>query len=120
MAASSAHPIRRRFGRPSNKWLQRRPPPPPRPAPARPDGAEMSTVALRRAEAGPIAAATRDRALLHEFLERDRLFAAYAICDLDDREFPRTRWALARQGDDVVAIGVEYEGSSPQPLFVMG
>ena len=80
----------------------------------------MSTVALRRAEVGPVAATTRDRTALREFLERDRLFAAYAICDLDDREFPRTRWALARQGEDVVALGVEYEGSSPQPLLVMG
>src|SRR5512141_497354 len=80
----------------------------------------MSTVAIRRAEAGPIAATTRDRTVLREFLERDRLFAAYAICDLDEREFPRTRWALAHQGDDVVALGVEDEGSSPQPLLVMG
>jgi ribosomal protein S18 acetylase RimI-like enzyme len=80
----------------------------------------MSTVAIRRAEAGPIAVVTRDRAVLREFLERDRLFAAYAICDLDEREFPRTRWALARQGDEVVAIGVEYDGTSPQPLLVFG
>ena len=80
----------------------------------------MSTVAIRRAEVGPTAATTRDRELLREFLERNRLFAAYAICDLDDREFPRTRWAVARQGEDVVALGVEYEGGSPQPLFVLG
>lgn len=80
----------------------------------------MATVALRRAEAGPIAAPTRDRAVLRGFLERDRLFAAYAICDLDEREFPRTRWAVARQGSEVVALGVEYAGASPQPLFVLG
>ena len=80
----------------------------------------MSTGAIRRAEAGPIAATTRDRVVLREFLERDRLFAAYAICDLDEREFPRTRWAVAQQADEVVALGVEYEGSSPQPLLVMG
>jgi ribosomal protein S18 acetylase RimI-like enzyme len=83
----------------------------------------MATLVLRRAEAGPIAVQTRDRALLRAFLERDRLFAAYAICDLDEREFPRTRWAIARQdGSDteVVALGVEYSGTSPQPLFLMG
>jgi ribosomal protein S18 acetylase RimI-like enzyme len=80
----------------------------------------MATVALRRAEAGPIALPTRDRALLRGFLERDRLFAAYAICDLDEREFGRTRWAAARLGDSVVALGVEYDGPSPQPLLVMG
>jgi ribosomal protein S18 acetylase RimI-like enzyme len=80
----------------------------------------MASVAIRRAEAGPLATPTRDRTLLRGFLERDRLFAAYAICDLDEREFPKTRWAIARNGDQVVALGVEYDGASPQPLFVMG
>ena len=42
---------------------------------------------------------TSDRILLRAFLERDRLFAAYAICDLDDREFNRTRWGGAFEGD---------------------
>jgi ribosomal protein S18 acetylase RimI-like enzyme len=64
--------------------------------------------------------ATRDRALLRTFLERDRLFAAYAICDLDDKEFARTRWAVALDGDGPVAVALEYNGSAPQPLFVMG
>jgi ribosomal protein S18 acetylase RimI-like enzyme len=80
----------------------------------------MATVALRRSEAGPVALPTRDRAILRGFLERDRLFAAYAICDLDEGEFPKTRWAVARQGSEVVALGVEYSGASPQPLFLMG
>jgi ribosomal protein S18 acetylase RimI-like enzyme len=80
----------------------------------------MSTVAIRRVEVGPSAAITRDRALLRDYLERDRLFAAYAICDLEDPEFPKTRWAVAREGNEVVALGVEYDGPSPQPLLVMG
>jgi ribosomal protein S18 acetylase RimI-like enzyme len=80
----------------------------------------MATVAIRRVETGPIAVPTRDREMLRGFLDRDRLFAAYAICDLDDREFGKTRWAVARDGSEVAAVGVEYEGSSPQPLLVMG
>jgi ribosomal protein S18 acetylase RimI-like enzyme len=64
--------------------------------------------------------ATRDRDLLREFLERDRLTAAYAICDLDDREFPRTRWGVALDGPSPIAVVMEYTGLSPQPLFVMG
>jgi ribosomal protein S18 acetylase RimI-like enzyme len=64
--------------------------------------------------------ATRDRAFLRMFLERDRLLAAYAICDLDDREFARTRWGVAMDGRDPVAIALEYNGIAPQPLFVMG
>jgi ribosomal protein S18 acetylase RimI-like enzyme len=63
---------------------------------------------------------TRDRVLLREFLEQDRLFAAYAICDLDEREFDRTRWGVAFDGDQAIALGLEYTGLAPQPLFVMG
>ena len=34
---------------------------------------------------------------------RDRLLAAYAICDLEDREFGKTRWGGAFEGDRLVA-----------------
>jgi ribosomal protein S18 acetylase RimI-like enzyme len=64
--------------------------------------------------------ATRDRELLRDFLESDRLRAAYALCDLEDREFARTRWGVALDGDEPVAVVLEYGGLTPQPLFVMG
>ena len=81
----------------------------------------MATVAIDRGAAQRIVAReTVDRALLRAFLERDRLLAAYAIGDLDDREFDRARWGIATDGDDVIALAVEYGGLSPQPLFVMG
>jgi RimJ/RimL family protein N-acetyltransferase len=67
-----------------------------------------------------VARPTTDRAQLRAFLERDRLFAAYALCDLDDREFKRTRWGIATAGDEPVALALEYGGLTPQPLFVMG
>jgi len=67
-----------------------------------------------------VARATADRTMLRAFIERDRLFAAYAVADLDDREFGRTRWAVATAGDEPIAVGVEYSGPTPQPLFVMG
>ncbi len=63
---------------------------------------------------------TSDRALLRAFLERDRLYAAYALCDLDEREFGRTRWGIAFDGADAVAVALEYAGLAPQPVFVMG
>ena len=69
----------------------------------------MATVAVGQ-RTGLVARSTTDRALLRTFLERDRLFAAYAICDLEDREFGRTRWGIATQGSDVVAVGMEYGG----------
>lgn len=63
---------------------------------------------------------TRDRGLLRDFLERDRLMAGYALCDLDDREFPRTRWGVALSEGQPTALAMEYTGLSPQSLFVMG
>ena len=81
----------------------------------------MTTVAVEgRRDRSVVARATADRGLLRAFLERDRLFAAYAICDLEDREFSRTRWGVALSGDEPVAIGLEYGGLTPQPLFLMG
>lgn len=80
----------------------------------------MATVAVGERGRPVAARATTDRRLLRSFLDRDRLFAAYAICDLEDREFGRTRWGIATSGDEVVAVGLEYGGLTPQPLFVMG
>ena len=80
----------------------------------------MTTVAISRREASITTSVTTDRALLRAFLERDRIYAGYAICDLDDREFPRTRWGAAWSGGSIVAVVLEYTGGSPQPLFAMG
>lgn len=63
---------------------------------------------------------TNDRELIRSLLDRDRLFAAYAICDLDDREFGKTRWGVALDGGEPVAVVLEYSGPTPQPLFAMG
>lgn len=63
---------------------------------------------------------TRDRVLLREFLEADRLYAAYALCDLDEREFSKTRWGVAFDRGRPIALALEYGGLAPQPLFVMG
>jgi ribosomal protein S18 acetylase RimI-like enzyme len=61
-----------------------------------------------------------DREAIRGFLERDRLFAAYALCDLEDREWARSHWGAAWQADELIAVALEYAGLSPQPLFVMG
>jgi RimJ/RimL family protein N-acetyltransferase len=82
----------------------------------------MASVAIsgRRARGALTVRTVQDRTVLREFLEQDRLFAAYALCDLEDREFSRTRWGAAFQGERLVAIALEYSGMTPQPLFVMG
>ena len=58
--------------------------------------------------------------MLRDFLETDRLYSAYALCDLDDREFLRTRWGVALVGGKPIAVVLQYAGYSPQPIFVMG
>jgi ribosomal protein S18 acetylase RimI-like enzyme len=69
---------------------------------------------------GLVVRPSTDRGLLRDVLERDRIYAAYALCDLDDREFGRTRWGVAFAGSDPVAVVLEYAGLAPQPVFVMG
>jgi len=81
----------------------------------------VTTRAVARRERKSISVhETADRAMLRAFLETDRLFAAYALCDLDDREFLRTRWGVATSGGRPVAVVLQYAGYSPQPVFVMG
>lgn len=79
----------------------------------------MASVALGQ-RGTLVARPTTDRALLRAFLGQDRLFAAYALCDLEEREFRRTRWGVALDGDRPVAVGLEYGGLTPQPMFLMG
>ena len=83
--------------------------------------AAVTAGAFARRERGTILAQeTSDRAMLRAFLEGDRLFSAYALCDLDDREFLRTRWGVALVGGELIAVVLQYAGYSPQPIFVLG
>ena len=80
----------------------------------------MATAVLDRSTARLVAEPTTDAALIRSFLERDRLFAAYALADLEDRNPNRAKWGIARAGDDVVSLVLEFGGPSPQPLFIAG
>ena len=79
-----------------------------------------SVAATGRRTRGLAIRSVSDRGQLRAFLEMDRLLAAYAICDLEDREFGKTRWGGAFDGERLVAVALEYSGLTPQPLFVMG
>ena len=86
-------------------------------APARPRTiAEGRVVAGRGIEA----TATRDRNLVWAFLERDRLFAGYALCALEERAFERARWGIATRDGEPVALAMEQGGPAPQPVFLVG
>ncbi len=83
----------------------------------------MASVAHERARVRERAiqvSATRDRDLLRGFLEGDRIRAAYALCDLEDREFAKSRWGVATESGVTIAVVLEFGGLTPQPLFAMG
>jgi len=67
------------------------------------------------------ARAVSDRSEIAAFLRRDRLYAAYALGDLDGPNRSRVAWAMAH--DDAgspTALAMHHEGLVPQPLFLMG
>jgi ribosomal protein S18 acetylase RimI-like enzyme len=67
------------------------------------------------------ARAVADRGEIAAFLRRDRLYAAYALGDLDGPNRGRIAWAMAY--DDAgrpTALAMHHEGLVPQPLFLMG
>lgn len=80
----------------------------------------MTIGILTRRDRAIVVSETTDRSMLGAFLETDRLYSAYALCDLDEREFLRTRWGVAMVGGKPIAVVLQYAGYSPQPIFVMG
>ncbi len=67
------------------------------------------------------ARAVSDRAEIAAFLRTDRVYAAYALGDLDGPNRGRVAWGIAT--DDAgrpTALVMHHEGLVPQPLFLMG
>src|SRR5262245_39340035 len=62
-----------------------------------------------------------DREEIAAFLRRDRLYAAYALGDLDGPNRNRVAWGMAYDDDGrSTALAMHHEGLVPQPLFLMG
>lgn len=69
----------------------------------------------------PRARAVDDRGEIASFLRADRLYAAYALGDLDGPNRRRVAWAMAYDDDErPTALVMHHEGLVPQPLFLMG
>ena len=67
------------------------------------------------------ARAVSDRGEIAAFLRRDRIYAAYALGDLDGPNRSRVAWAMAYDdGGGPTALAMHHEGLVPQPLFLMG
>jgi ribosomal protein S18 acetylase RimI-like enzyme len=66
------------------------------------------------------ATAVADKERLLAFLDTDRLYAAYAIGDLEEELFGQCDWAGAERAGRLRALGLHFRGLSPAALFLMG
>jgi ribosomal protein S18 acetylase RimI-like enzyme len=65
--------------------------------------------------------AVSDRDEIAAFLRTDRLYAAYALGDLDGPNRHRVAWGMAHDDSGrPTALVMHHEGLVPQPLFLMG
>jgi ribosomal protein S18 acetylase RimI-like enzyme len=62
-----------------------------------------------------------DRDAIAAFLRTDRLYAAYALGDLDSSQRRHATWGIAYDSAGrPIALAEHHEGLVPQPLFLMG
>jgi ribosomal protein S18 acetylase RimI-like enzyme len=62
-----------------------------------------------------------DRDEIAAYLRTDRLYAAYALGDLDSPARGRCSWGIAYGADgEATALAMHHDGLVPQPLFLMG
>jgi RimJ/RimL family protein N-acetyltransferase len=61
-----------------------------------------------------------DRQEILNFLESDRLYAAYAIGDLEPELFANSEWVAAADRGRMCAIALLFKGIDPPALFLMG
>jgi ribosomal protein S18 acetylase RimI-like enzyme len=77
----------------------------------------MAVASSPRSRARPVS----DRDEIAAFLRNDRLYAAYALGDLDGPNRGRAAWGMAYDEDGrPSALVMHHEGLVPQPLFLMG
>lgn len=57
---------------------------------------------------------------IHSFLETDRVWAAYALGDLEPSMRPQCEWYGAALDDRLSALALVYKGFTPPALFTMG
>lgn len=61
-----------------------------------------------------------DKRRILEFLETDRLYAAYAIGDLETELFAHCTWVGAEAGERLRALALRFSGLGSPVLFLMG
>jgi GNAT superfamily N-acetyltransferase len=63
---------------------------------------------------------TADKTKIRAYLESDRLYAAYALGDLEPDLFPQSTFALAERESRPQALAMCFRGLEPPALFLMG
>ncbi|MBC7259239.1 MAG: GNAT family N-acetyltransferase [Chloroflexi bacterium] len=63
---------------------------------------------------------TRDREEILAVLNQDRVYAAYAIGDLEPSLFAQCEWALAEHADGTRALALLFKGLEPHTLLLYG
>lgn len=61
-----------------------------------------------------------DRQKIYSFLEADRIWAAYAICDLEEELFPLCDWYMAYKNDEVISLCMYYNELQPPAQISVG
>jgi GNAT superfamily N-acetyltransferase len=61
-----------------------------------------------------------DRSEILAYLETNRLYASYAIGDLEPGMFEQSSWAGAERAGELAALILLFRGLSPPALFLMG
>jgi GNAT superfamily N-acetyltransferase len=57
---------------------------------------------------------------IFDFLKRDRLYAAYAICDLEPPMFRQCEWYASSRNGLLTALSLRFSGLPPDRVFLMG
>ena len=61
-----------------------------------------------------------DKGDIFRFLKQDRLYAAYAIGDLEPPLFGQCEWYAALRNERMTALCLRFKGLHPYPIFTMG
>lgn len=61
-----------------------------------------------------------DERVILAFLQHDRIYAAYAVGDLEPALFADTTWYGATEAGPIEALALVYHGLTPPVLFLMG
>jgi RimJ/RimL family protein N-acetyltransferase len=61
-----------------------------------------------------------DKNRIQAFLETDRLYAAYALGDLEPELYAQCAWAGAERDGQLRALGLQFRGFTPPAFFLMG